>query len=312
MKSSAILVGSSAALAASQATFPEGFPQCGQVCITNMLNLANNFGCGADPVCLCTKADFIYGIRDCSNEYCQDSSVADQVINYGAQYCADAGIVVSGLPGNTASGSVAPTTTVEATATATGPASEVTTGSEAVTSGVAIATSPIVSVISGSDGVVTSTVGSTTIFSSMEPSVTGSSSSGTEGGAGGAVPISTETLLSTITSGDSVITSTVGTSTIYSTPSGSGTESGSGSQSNTLSTVLSSTVPVTSSDVTLTTTGSDGQATTTAVPTTVPVSESGDGSSTEAPSSTGEGGAAQHTAAPLGIIAAAGVAALLL
>lgn len=96
-------------------------PVSQQVCITNMLNLANNFGCGADPVCLCTKADFIYGIRDCSNEYCQDSSVADQVINYGAQYCAgkfqhlsnatldlkltrnvDAGIVVSGLPGNTA------------------------------------------------------------------------------------------------------------------------------------------------------------------------------------------------------------------
>lgn len=96
-------------------------PASQQVCITNMLNMANNFGCGPDPVCLCSEADFLYGIRDCSMENCQDPAIATQVINYGAQYCAgkfsisrtkqwnleltinaDAGIVVSGLPGNTA------------------------------------------------------------------------------------------------------------------------------------------------------------------------------------------------------------------
>lgn len=53
-----------------------------------MLNQADNFGCGVDPVCLCTKADFVYGIRDCSNEYCQDAALAAQVVNYGSQYCA--------------------------------------------------------------------------------------------------------------------------------------------------------------------------------------------------------------------------------
>lgn len=69
---------------------------------------------------------------------------------------------------------------------------------------------------------------------------------------------------------------------------------------------------VTSSDVAVTTTGSDGQVSTSTVATTVPVSESGGSSAgSDAPSST-EGLAVQHTAAPLGIIAAAGVAALLL
>ncbi|RYP27249.1 hypothetical protein DL766_006461 [Monosporascus sp. MC13-8B] len=284
MKTSAILVGSSAALAAAQATFPAGFPECGQVCITNMLNLANNFGCGVDPVCLCTKPDFLYGIRDCSNQYCHDPNAATQVINYGAQYCADAGIAISGLPSNTASATVSASTTVLATASTTGPATGAgSTGSEGVTSGVAVTTSEILSTLTESDSVITSTVGSTTIFSTLEPSVTGTSSSGS------------------VSSG-SVVSTTTETS-VVTTTSGSATESG----SNTLSTVVSSTVAATSSDVTITTTNPEGQTETTAVPTTVPVSEDGDGETANP-----DNLAAQHTAGPVAIMAAAGMAAALL
>ncbi|RYP88203.1 hypothetical protein DL769_000301 [Monosporascus sp. CRB-8-3] len=279
MKTPAILVGSSAALAAAQATFPAGFPECGQVCITNMLNLANNFGCGVDPVCLCTKPDFLYGIRDCSNEYCQDPNAAAQVINYGAQYCADAGVAISGLPGNTASATASASTTVLATASTTGPATGAgSTGSEGVTSGVAVTTDEILSTLTENGSVVTSTVGSTTIYSTLEPSITGTSSSG------------------------SVVSTTTETS-VVTTTSGSPTDSG----SNALSTVVSSTVAATSSDATITTTNSEGQTETTTVPTTVPVSEGGDGQTTD-PGNL----AAQHTAGPVAIMAAAGMAAALL
>ncbi|RYP70122.1 hypothetical protein DL771_005634 [Monosporascus sp. 5C6A] len=279
MKTSAILVGSSAALAAAQATFPAGFPECGQVCITNMLNLANHFGCGLDPLCLCTQPDFLYGIRDCSNEYCQDPNAAAQTINYGAQYCADGGVAISGLPGNTASASTSAYTTVLATGSTTDAGS---TGSEGVTSGVAVTTDEILSTLTD---VITSTVGSTTVFSTLEPSITGTSSSGS-------VSTTTET---------SVVTTT----------SGSATESGPNTLStvvsSTISSVVSSTVAVTSSDVTITTTNSEGQTETAAVPTTVPVSEGGS-SETAAPGNL----AAQHTAGPAAIMAAAGMAAALL
>ncbi|RYP03808.1 hypothetical protein DL765_010383 [Monosporascus sp. GIB2] len=294
MKTSAILVGSTAALAAAQATFPAGFPECGQVCITNMLNLANNFGCGLDPVCLCTKPDFLYGIRDCSNEYCQDPNAAAQSINYGTQYCADAGIAISGLPSNTASATASASTTVLATASTTGPATGAgSTGSEGVTSGVAVTTSEILSTLTESDSVITSTVGSTTIYSTLEPSVTGTSSSGSaSSGSVGSGSVSSGSVVSTTTQ-TSVVTTTTGSAT--------------GSGSNTLSTVVSSTVAATSSDVTITTTNSQGQTETTAVPTTVPVSEGGDGETTNP-----DNLAAQHTAGPVAIMAAAGMAAALL
>ncbi|RYP54223.1 hypothetical protein DL768_001002 [Monosporascus sp. mg162] len=291
MKTSAILVGLSAALAAAQATFPAGFPECGQVCITNMLNMANNFGCGLNPDCLCTRPDFLYGIRDCSNEYCQDPNAAAQSINYGAQYCADAGIAISGLPSNTASATASAYTTVLATAYPTDPATGAgSTGSEGVTSGVAITTDEILSTLTESS-VITSTVGSTTVYSTLEPSVTGTSSSGS------VVSTTTETQTSVVT-----------------TTSGSATESGyntlSTVVSSTISSVVSSTVALTSSDVTITTTNSEGQTETATVPTTVPVSEDAAGETTEPAEPANL--AAQHTAGPVAIMAAAGMAAALL
>ncbi|KAF2786942.1 hypothetical protein K505DRAFT_189268, partial [Melanomma pulvis-pyrius CBS 109.77] len=79
-----LALGAGAAMAQSLSDLP----QCGQTCITNMVNIASSeFGCTAgDVVCYCTKLDFGYGVRDCANEACTNGE-SGQVIAYGTNYC---------------------------------------------------------------------------------------------------------------------------------------------------------------------------------------------------------------------------------
>ena len=60
-----------------------------QICISNMLNIANTqFGCKpGDVVCYCTNADFGNGVRDCSTESCPSQADAAKVIAFGSAYC---------------------------------------------------------------------------------------------------------------------------------------------------------------------------------------------------------------------------------
>ncbi|KAF2141397.1 uncharacterized protein K452DRAFT_39064 [Aplosporella prunicola CBS 121167] len=86
MKSFAILaLGASVALAQSL----NDLPQCGKTCINNMLNIAQTeFGCSSgDANCYCGNADFGYGVRDCARQACSSDDDAQNVINYGVQYC---------------------------------------------------------------------------------------------------------------------------------------------------------------------------------------------------------------------------------
>lgn len=54
-----------------------------------MLGKAGDFGCGAsDAACLCKDANFAYGVRDCSYQYCQNDTAAAMVVAYGTAYCA--------------------------------------------------------------------------------------------------------------------------------------------------------------------------------------------------------------------------------
>lgn len=67
----------------------ENIPQ--RTCIQNMLNEQANLGCpppagSPDPGCLCSNADFSFGLRDCSQQAC-GSDVADAVVAYGVAYC---------------------------------------------------------------------------------------------------------------------------------------------------------------------------------------------------------------------------------
>jgi hypothetical protein len=49
---------------------------------------AGPLGCSAnDYACLCTKPDFQYGLRDCSNEAC-GAAVGSSVVAYGSSICA--------------------------------------------------------------------------------------------------------------------------------------------------------------------------------------------------------------------------------
>ncbi|ODA82688.1 hypothetical protein RJ55_01196 [Drechmeria coniospora] len=68
----------------------DSLPLCGQTCFNNMLAQYSQLGCASpDAACLCKKADFGYGLRDCSNRACGES-VASTVIAYGRSWCASA------------------------------------------------------------------------------------------------------------------------------------------------------------------------------------------------------------------------------
>lgn len=84
-----------------------------------MLSAADALGCDSgDIACLCSEPRFVYGVRDCSNEYCSNSGDANTVQEFGKNMCASAGVAISGIPGEvTASGTQS--TTVVATASPT-------------------------------------------------------------------------------------------------------------------------------------------------------------------------------------------------
>ena len=54
-----------------------------------MLGQASSLGCPneSDVSCLCKNMNFLYGVRDCSNESCSSADAAT-VISFGTQFCA--------------------------------------------------------------------------------------------------------------------------------------------------------------------------------------------------------------------------------
>ncbi|OTA53307.1 hypothetical protein K449DRAFT_402096 [Hypoxylon sp. EC38] len=290
MKTSAILVGVGAALAVAQdISFPQGFPDCGVTCIRNMLGQAAQLGCSdVAPSCLCTKQNFIYGVRDCATESCPDNASAQQVIQYGSQYCASVGVAVSGLPSATGQNPSA-STTVVATASPTTASASQESGRK---------TFPATPVINSYSVACFSTI----YTNSQTTDATGS----------GSIPISTATFETTVTHSGSAIASTV-TSTAFSASGVSA--SGTGVSGNVSGSV---TTGVVASSIT-----TNGSTLVTSVTTTGPASShaseasseaSGTGSSTHAgsESTSSSSNPAQRTAAPAGFIAAAGLAALML
>ncbi|KAK4187896.1 hypothetical protein QBC35DRAFT_532128 [Podospora australis] len=79
--STAIGIAASAATGAASAhgkLLPYGgIPECGRICLDNMIALGPSLGCpGSHPVCICSKADFMYGMRDCTLQSCPPEVVA--------------------------------------------------------------------------------------------------------------------------------------------------------------------------------------------------------------------------------------------
>ncbi|EEH03838.1 chitinase [Histoplasma capsulatum G186AR] len=152
----------------------QGVSECARGCIGRMLDLAPSLGCKADDVaCLCKNMDFAYGVRDCTTEACgaQDLPAAAAA---AARYC----------PGNAPSGSQEPraTATSKQTASPTGAprpseASSMGLGSSASTP---YTTQAIVSTITSGTQVITTTVGSTTLYSPVSATTGTAGTTGTQ------------------------------------------------------------------------------------------------------------------------------------
>ncbi|KAK1723806.1 hypothetical protein CaCOL14_000709 [Colletotrichum acutatum] len=265
---------------------------CGTGCISAMQGLASDLGCTAgDNACLCRNPNFAYGIRDCSFQSCTQSSDAEAAVASGIELCRQAGVVVTVIPGATVT---QPTGTVTATAVPVVSSifSEITSGGSTLTTLLGVTT--LTGVASGGSESATpspvSTSTFTTVITSGESTITstGETTLFGVGGVPGATSlpqtaVTTEPVVSTITSDGSVITSTIGSTTVLSSLTG-------GEASSALSSQASEATGAT------TTTGGSGSAS---------------GSATGTAASSSSSGLAKQTAVPVaGFLAAAGFAAM--
>lgn len=88
------VTGMAAAVAAQSA---QDLPACGQLCASNMIGAdkSQELGCATgDIACLCTKPDFIYGLRDCSAAVCNNGQAAE-VVSYGLAICRQVGVAIT-------------------------------------------------------------------------------------------------------------------------------------------------------------------------------------------------------------------------
>ncbi|KAF1836851.1 hypothetical protein BDW02DRAFT_201825 [Decorospora gaudefroyi] len=88
MKSFAVLAAAFAGAALAQ-ELPMPTGECSLLCINNMAQIAESeFSCGTDDLdCFCTKSRWAYGVRDCSQEACDEQQAA-AAINWAFARCA--------------------------------------------------------------------------------------------------------------------------------------------------------------------------------------------------------------------------------
>ncbi|KAG6008241.1 hypothetical protein E4U21_004840 [Claviceps maximensis] len=250
--------------------------QCGQTCANNMMTAAKaeELGCKVNDIkCLCGNVNFMYGLRDCSHAICSQQD-ANQVVGFGMKVCEGAGIAVTG-----------------------GNAGASQTGGASPSHGEAHVTT-IYGVVTGTDGkVMTAPIATSTIGADNSNAVPNGDAHVT-------------TIHSTMTGTDGqAVTTPIATSTIDGGNAGNGgpllsTFTTDGTQVVvTLSTMM--TQPTSTDGEGATETPSGGAATTSdSAGTQTPTVPSA------SPTSTSTGFAAHITAAP-GLLAAAGLAALL-
>jgi len=272
-------------------------PQCGQTCVDNMLadSKAEELGCDAgDNACLCLNPNFTYGVRDCSRAICDENQVSD-IVEYAINYCSNAGVAVT-----TNGGSASVTRTGEPSGSGSA------TDTPAVTT-VTGTVSTIYSVYS-SDGEATSTPVGTTIIGGGIGGIGGAASSAASGFV---TTISSDgsAIVSTITGAAGAIVTTISSdgSAIVSTITGAAGSAGSSAASR--ASDIGSSVTSRASEI--------GESASSAISSAMNEASSAisdiTGGNGDATSSDADGAAVpQKTAAPMGIIAAAGLAAFLL
>jgi hypothetical protein len=322
MKSSFLTVFGLVAAAAAQSS--SDLPQCGQTCASNMVSAAKSqeLGCDAGDVsCLCTNQDFIYGLRDCSAAIC-NSEQAAAVVAYGLALCRQAGVqITTGSAGSvsasaTGTGAVrtilstlveSDTTITSAVSTISGTATggseddlSVSTYTSVFTNSAGDEVTSTIKEILGGVALTTYTSGGSTIIEPIETaSASASASDETESAQvttfttdGTAVVRTLVTETASTDSADSAEVTTFTTDgtkvvrTLTTVTTGSESESGSVSETvtdaSTVTEGASDTATGTDAEASATTTGTDNAA------------------------------VAQMTGAPIGVIAAAGIAMFLL
>lgn len=265
-------------------------PQCGQTCVNNMLadSKASELGCSSgDRACLCLNPNFTYGVRDCSQAICSSEEVGN-IVDFAINWCSGAGVAITTNGGS-------------ASVTRTGEGDSGSATSAAVTT-VTGTVSTIYSVYS-SDGQETSTPIGTTIIG------------GGIGGIGGSASSAAGGIVTTISSDGSAIVSTItgGAGAIVTTITSDGSEI--------VSTITSAGSAASSRASEILESGSSrASEIISGTPTSTPSNGGGNGgdetsgSGGNEPTTSESDGAAvpQKTAAPIGIIAVAGLAAFLL
>lgn len=152
----------SSTIAVALAQSLQSLPDCGKLCVNNMLAKARELGCAdGDSACLCKNIDFAYGIRDCSHEVCGPEQ-AIPVVAYGSNYCKTASGNGDGSQTSANNTLLAPVpSTASTTITQSKNNPDVTTSQS-----MSVTTSAVVTTVSSGDDVNTSTIGSATISSS--------------------------------------------------------------------------------------------------------------------------------------------------
>jgi hypothetical protein len=308
-------------VAAATAQSSGDLPQCGQTCASNMVSAAKSqeLGCDAGDVsCLCTNSDFIYGLRDCSAAICNDEQAA-AVVAYGLAICRQAGVQITTGSAGSVSASATGTGAVRTVLSTLTESDSTITSALSTISGTAtganeddLSVSTYTSVFTNSEGEeVTSTVkeilggaGLTTYTSGgstiIEPVETGTSSAETE--------TESETAeVTTFTTDGTAVVRTLVTET-------ASTDSADAAEVTTLTSDGTEIIRT----LTTVTTGSESESgsVTETVSDASTVTEGSDATGTDAESTAtstdADNAAAQMTGAPAAVIAAAGLAMLLL
>lgn len=321
MKSTFLTVFGLAAAAAAQST--NQLPQCGQTCASNMVSAekSRELGCDAGDVsCLCTNSNFIYGLRDCSAAICNDEQAA-AVLSYGLEICRRAGVAIttgaSGSVSASATGSGAVRTVLstltESDSTITSAISTIS-GTATGTDAADVSVSTYTSVFTNSEGdEVTSTIKEIlggpvlTTFTSGGSTIISTIASETDS----AATDSADAELTTFTSGGTKIIRTLVTETA-STDSADSTDS---AQLTTFTTDGTKVIRTLTTVTTGTESGSESVSeTVTDASTATEGATDATGTDAEASATTSSDNAAmaKMTGAPAGVIAAAGIAMLLL
>jgi hypothetical protein len=321
MKSTFLTVFGLAAAAVAQST--NQLPQCGQTCASNMVSAekSRELGCDAGDVsCLCTNSNFIYGLRDCSAAICNDEQAA-AVLSYGLEICRRAGVAIttgaSGSVSASATGSGAVRTVLstltESDSTITSAISTIS-GTATGTDAADVSVSTYTSVFTNSEGdEVTSTIKEIlggpvlTTFTSGGSTIISTIASETDS----AATDSADAELTTFTSGGTKIIRTLVTETA-STDSADSTDS---AQLTTFTTDGTKVIRTLTTVTTGTESGSESVSeTVTDASTATEGATDATGTDAEASATTSSDNAAmaKMTGAPAGVIAAAGIAMLLL